>query len=469
MSETIAEITEIDLSPQDKTLWLKALSAVQLNNQAYAVNLILPVVQKNPGFLEGRSLLRKCQAVSADDTSSSGTTVFGIKMGGKAVSSKIKSLVKKSPIEALGEIEKELCKDPFNPGLNNILHDCAAQLAMIGTAEFALETIHQHRPENTKVLHKLASFYMGEKKFIKAAGVYHTISKEDPTDSIAIKGEKDCMAKSSMMEITTSEGGVQNLRMRDDSLRKKLEKESKTGLTKDQLIERRDALMVKYTEDQNDFPTVMRLAETYESLGDYSDSFAFYNWAFELSENDNTILSRADAMKTKANTQEVITLEEALALDPANTELETRLTDVKQRASQERIAECEARVKENPTDGLLRYELGKAYFDSGMADEAIPHLQQAKSNPAIETKVLLLLGRAFDLKGMTDMAISQLARANERLLAMDGIKKEVLYQLALLYQKEGSSDDYLVALKQVYEVDYNYRDVARRVEDEYNK
>ena len=188
------------------------------------------------------------------------------------MSSKIKRLAKKSPEEALGEIEKELCEDPFHPELNNLLHDCAAQLAMIGTAEFSLEVIHQHRPENTKVLHKLASFYIGEKKFTKAAGVYHTISKEDPTDSEAIKVEKDCMAKASMMEGTTTEGGTQNVRMRDDSLRKELEKKSKTGLTKDQLAERGDELMVKYTEDQNDFSTVMRLAETYESLEDYTNS-----------------------------------------------------------------------------------------------------------------------------------------------------------------------------------------------------
>ncbi|MEO0416150.1 MAG: tetratricopeptide repeat protein, partial [Verrucomicrobiota bacterium] len=421
------------------------------------------------GFLQGRHLLRKCQAVAADDTSGGGTKVFGISIGGsKGASSKVKSLAKKDPVAALGEIEAELSADPFNAELNDLLHTCASQLAMVDTAEFALETIHEHRPQETKYLHKLAQYYMNEKKFSRAAGVYNTISTNDPTDSEAIKGEKDCMAKASMMESTQDKGGTVSLKMRDDERRKQLERQSRSGLTRDQLEERRDELLVAYQANQHDITVVQNLAATYEQLDDFSNAYSFYSWAFELSENDKTILSKADTMKHKANQAHIQQLEEAVAADPNNAELAQQLADTKASALVERIAECETRVQENPTDGLLRYDLGKAYFEAGDADKAIPHLQQAKSNPAIETKVLLLLGRTFDLKGMTDMAISQLDRASQKLLVMDGTKKEVLYQLGLLYQKAGNQEDYLSSLKQVYEADYNYRDVATRVEEAYS-
>ena len=52
-------MTEADLEPQQKNLWLKGVSAYQLKNFDYAVNLILTVVKQAPQFLEGRRLLRR--------------------------------------------------------------------------------------------------------------------------------------------------------------------------------------------------------------------------------------------------------------------------------------------------------------------------------------------------------------------------------------------------------------------------
>jgi len=470
MATSIPEISDSQLQANDRQLWLKALSSIQQSNEAYAVNLILPVVTNNPGFLEARKTLRKCQAIAIGGKESSGTKVFGLTIGGgsKGASSKTKSLAKKDPQAALTEIEKELSEDPHNPELNELLHDCAASLGMVNTAEFALETVHKHAPENTKTLHKLANFYLSIKKFTEAAKVYQTIAKEDPSDSAAVKGEKDCMAKASMQSSTetTADGSV-NLKMRDDSLRVELEKQSRTGLTKEQLVERRDQLLGAYSQNQNDLGTVKSLAETYEQLDDFQNSHSFYAWAYQLSENDKTIESKALDMKAKLEELNIQSLQDALAADPDNTDLQAQLQQLKANTLEERIKDCEARVEQNPTDGVLRYDLGKAYYDAGRFGDAIPHLQQAKTNPAIETKVLLLLGQTFDAKGMTDMAIDQLKIANERILVMDGIKKETLYQLALLYEKSGDQEKYIESLKELYSADYGYRDVAPRVEATY--
>ena len=47
------EITEAELAPNVKALWLKALSAVQTNNHGYAVKLLQPVLKDAPAFLDG--------------------------------------------------------------------------------------------------------------------------------------------------------------------------------------------------------------------------------------------------------------------------------------------------------------------------------------------------------------------------------------------------------------------------------
>ena len=66
------------------------------------------------------------------------------------------------------------------------------------------------------------------------------------------------------------------------------------------------------------------------------------------------------------------------------------------------------------------------------------------------------------------MAIKQLSDANSELTVMDKTKKEVLYELGLIHDKVASKDDALNCFKQIYEVDYGYRDVAHRVESSYS-
>jgi hypothetical protein len=55
------EISENELPPSVKPLWLKALTAVQANNHDYAITLLQSVLKDNPGFLEGRKMLRNCE------------------------------------------------------------------------------------------------------------------------------------------------------------------------------------------------------------------------------------------------------------------------------------------------------------------------------------------------------------------------------------------------------------------------
>ncbi|MDG2123678.1 MAG: hypothetical protein P8J87_08280, partial [Verrucomicrobiales bacterium] len=71
-------------------------------------------------------------------------------------------------------------------------------------------------------------------------------------------------------------------------------------------------------------------------------------------------------------------------------------------------------------------------------------------------------------KGMNDLAITQLDLAASELNVMDHTKKDLLYTLGLIHERTGNQEKYLEALKQIYEADYGYRDVAQRVEASYS-
>jgi tetratricopeptide (TPR) repeat protein len=256
--------------------------------------------------------------------------------------------------------------------------------------------------------------------------------------------------------------------MKDSAQVEELEKASRTGLTQDQLEDRRDNIVEKYNEDPNNLATVKELATIYEQLEDWHNAHTFYHWAHSLSAGDVALSAKAAAMKDRAIDSDLKSLGAAAAAEPDNLELKVALAARRADRLAEQVQEAQRRVDQNPTDPQLRFELGTALYNSGDLSGAIPHLQQATRNPYIRTKVLLLLGLTFKAKGMFDLSIKQLTDALSDLHAMDHVKKEVLYEKGLIHGEMGDKASALDCFKQIYEVDYGYRDVAQRVESSYS-
>ena len=60
-----------------------------------------------------------------------------------------------------------------------------------------------------------------------------------------------------------------------------------------------------------------------------------------------------------------------------------------------------------------------------------------------------------------------MSEAVKEIPAFNNEKKELLYELGLVYEKVGNKDEYLNCLKEIYNNDYGFRDVAKRVEASY--
>lgn len=458
------EIPEKELPASAKSLWLKAINAVQVSNLDYAITLIQGVMEQAPGFLEGRKILRKCELQK--ETTQGGKKKGGL-FGSGIGSMKIQSHLKKNPASALPLIEKELAKDPLSEQYNELLHDACLKLGLLETAAFALETVREGTPENSKILHKLASFYLDQDRPGLAVEVYNDIIKNNPTDGIAIKGSKDASARASMKKQKWDETTDMRSLMRNADQSQELERASRTGLTSDQLIERRDRAIEKYNADPNNLAAAKELAGIYEQLEDWHNAQAFYSWAHSLSNGDIALATKASTMNDRAIEKDLTELEAAVAADPDNEELKQALIARRADRMAEQIQECKQRIDQNPSDPQLRYEMGSVLYTAGRYSEAIPHLQQATRNPHIRTKVLLTLARCFRAKSMFDLAVKQLSDALADLHAMDGTKKEILYEKGLIHGAMNDNTAALESFKQIYEVDYGYRDVAARVESSY--
>ena len=452
------ELGVADLPKNLADLVLKADAAIEQDNLGYAVKLFISVLKVEPGFVDGRKKLRAAAMKISGPPKKKG--LFG---GGGA--GKLKGKAKKDPVGVLDDIEKELEKDPYNAGLNELLHDAAFSANLLDTAAFALETIRKATPENTKLLHKLAQFYENRDMPDEAAAVYKDIVKADPTDTDAVKGEKDMTARASMARSQDASGALVK---KDDEEALELEKASRAALTADQLEERRDQLVLEYNEDVNNFEVVKQLAAIYEQMEDWEMAHQMFEWAHTLSAGDAALKMKANNMKDRAGEEQIRALEDRVSENLDDEEARAALEEYQQSRVAAQVDERRKRVEQNPTDPQLRYDLGQALYHAGEFSDAIPHLQQATRNPHIRTRVLLLLGRTFDAKGMSDMAIKQLTDANSELTVMDKTKKEILYELGLIHDKVENGEEALGCFKQIYEVDYGYRDVAKRVESSYS-
>jgi tetratricopeptide (TPR) repeat protein len=453
---------ENELDPKQLNLWKKALLANEQRNWEYVTSLALPVVQANPLFLEARMLLRRAE----------GETVKGQKKGlfGGGMSISFKGTSKKDPWEAIADLEENVFqKDPFNIRANQEFYDLAMRAGHRDLAAFALETIRLGHPTVTKHAHTLADHYMAEDQPDKAGEIFSAILKVDPKDMVAVKGEKDAAARNSIRTGGWNTGGGPTP-AKGDGDKERLERGNKQGMTPEQMEAYLQDLYADHQADTTNINHVRSIAELLEKMENLDSAMEWYSYALDLNPADVALVRKKELLQDTINEKAIERLQQDIDADPNAPDIEERkaeLAEIKRQRGAKAIEEAKARVERNPADKAFHFDLGQAYFNAGMYGEAIPELQQGRQNPSLRIKALLMLGRCFERKNMNDLAINTLADCVKELQVMDATKKESLYELGMVYEKVGKTTEYLECLKEIYNNDYGFRDVAKRVESSY--
>ncbi|HEV7869575.1 MAG TPA: tetratricopeptide repeat protein [Chthoniobacteraceae bacterium] len=478
--------TDKDLPENARTLWLKALSAVELRNYGYAISLIQAVLKEAPAFLEGRKRLRKVEITATKGKKSflSGLSTASMKGG---------SAVKKDPMAAMELAEKTLETDPTNTAANHLLKDAAKAAGHPEIAAFALETLVDANPTDTKLMHELGEHYLSMGSADKAVEVYSKIAAANPSDMVALKRSKDAAATASMKS-----GGWETAKDYRDLIKNKdeavsLEQKGRVVKDADMIDTQLGELYAEWEQNQTSADLSRRIARLYEDKHEIQPNAETLANAIWYYDHANTIVNGSDPAVARRlsdlqfkqvelqfkDQQDYITQTEAwLAGDGADHEdAETyrqaleegrkRLEELTQERAALQISDAKKRVDRNPTDLQLRFEYGEKLLEAGQFNEAIPELQKARQNPNTRLRAMSLLGRCFVQKGMFDMAAVQFKSAASEMVAMDTVKKDTLYDLGLVYEKMGRKEEYLQCMKDIMETDYGYKDVAHRVESSY--
>ncbi len=114
-------------------------------------------------------------------------------------------------------------------------------------------------------------------------------------------------------------------------------------------------------------------------------------------------------------------------------------------------------------DFASHYDLGVAFKEMGLLDEAISQFQKALRGPDHRVRAYESLGQCFVDKGQFDVARALLARALEIPQADDMTLVGVLYLLGIASERSGLQADAVGYYQRVFAVDISFRDVTQRL------
>jgi tetratricopeptide (TPR) repeat protein len=462
--------TEKDLSETQRAHWLKAVAAIELRNFGYAISLLQGVLKQEPEFLTGRQLLRRTEVTRIKAAKKS---FFNISTAALAVM-KAQREVKTDPKRAVEMIEKVLEEEPYNRQANLVLKEAAVAAGWPEVGVFALNTLLEENSSDVKVLHELGRLHHQLGQNEQEVEAYNRITEIDPVDAEAVRLGKDASARASMQTGGWTQAESYRDLIKDKELAVSLEQQGRAALTGESLDQQIAETYARHQAEPQNVDHARRLGALSEQKNDFEHAIAWYQYAVDLTKrSDAGLVRKVSDLKMKRSEHEIGEHEQFLAAHGPDDPLYASRTEALHKAKRERadvlIQDARTRVERNPTDLQLRFELGEYLVEAGQFREALPELQRARQNPSARLKAMNLLGRCYGELGMLDLATKQLEEAAREILSMDAMKKEIVYNLGLVYERMGDAEKAIACMKQIYEVDYGYRDVATRVERSYER
>ena len=470
--------TQKDLTPQQKQTWLKAVSAMELRNYAYVIQLGQGLLQMMPDFLDARKLVRKAASEKAKTVKKGLFSGLG---GGASIGlMKASGLLKKGDLAALlPALEEILAEDPHNVQANTMLQEAAMKWTppLNELAFFAFETILEGNPKDKDQLTRFANYCMEKGEDGKprdpgrASDIFNRLLEMNPSDLNAIKGAKDAAAAHSVQKGGWEVAGSYRDLIKNKDEAASLEQQSRVVKSEDMIDSQIAELSAAVQEDPQSIDKSRKIAELYEQKEDLENALEWYRYVLGLTGGvDPVVIRKVSTIELRQIDDAIKAREEILAATPDDPEAPRYREELVELGKQKAgfiLAEAKDRVERNPTDLAAHFDLGTALFDTGQFQEAIAHLQRARMNPAVRLKAMGRLGQCYVARNMNDLAAKTLVDAVAELPIMDAVKKELLYNLGLVYEKMGDKEKAVDCFKQIYEVDYGYNDVAQRVESSY--
>jgi len=463
----MAEKSIADISRDLRLLFQKGSDALARENTDYALDLFNQVLAKEPGFFDCRKALRAAQAKKSGGASTGFFKRVLNNAGSSPQLAKAQLALRRDPAEALTIAEQVLNSDPNSSPAHRIVLEAAQKMELPRTAILSMEMLCKNSPKDKTLVLETVEALIQNGELARAESIMVEAERNFPNDPDVVQAHKNFSASKTLGEggYETLGGGQGSFR---DALRNKteavsLEQEKRVQKNED-VTERLIAeYEMRLPNEPNNVKLLRSLAELYTQKKQFAKSLEVYERikTSDLAGSDPS-LDRAIA-DTRVKKME----HAAGELNPFAPEHAEQIAKIQADKLTFQLAECQKRVEKFPTDLAMRFELGVLYFQAGKIGEAIQEFQKAQNSPHKRIAAMSYLAQCFAKRKMFDLAAKTFQNAIKEKTLFDEEKKDLIYNLGCVLETMGKKDEALEQLKQIYEVDIGYKDVAAKVDAYY--
>jgi tetratricopeptide (TPR) repeat protein len=459
----MAEKTSSNINPLANGFYQKALAAAERKNLDYAIEMFIQTLNIEPNFIKARQYLRATQMKKTESAGGLKRMLTGAKL--TPLLTKAKMAVQKNPSEAMTLAEQALTEDPKSSQALWVLAEAAEVAKLPETVVQTLETYTRLNARDTKALHWLARSYKETGQHEQARETYDRLLKINPNDFEAQKGTKDSTADGAMAGGGWEQSSTSfrdKLKDKDESIA--LEQQSRMVSSEDMLdnqIKERLEALAKDPES----PIIQReLGKLYVQRDKFDEALSYLEALYaKEGGSDPSLEKEIGDTKIKRLEFKINGQKKQLAQKPGDPTLTSEIAALEAELDQLKLTEAERLVERYPNDLMYRYELGVLYLKMGKIDGAVEQFQKSRNQPQRRVASLNNLGQCFQQMDLHDMAIESFNEAIAELPVMDGLKKELLYNLGNAYELMGDQEKATAAYKEVAKVDFSYRDVREKI------
>jgi tetratricopeptide (TPR) repeat protein len=458
----MAEASPENIDRRARDFHNKALAALERNNLDYAIEMFAQCLAIEPNFIQARKWLRAAQMKRAETLGSFKKMMASAKVAPTVTKAKL--AIAKNPLEAMQIAEQALNDDPKNGQALLILAEAAEAAQLFETAAQTLETYTKLNTRDTKTLRWLAAMYSRADRHDLAREVYERLLQANPNDFEAQKGLKDATAHGAMAGGGWEQAGSYRDVMKDKEEAVALEQQSRVVRAEDHVDNLIREVLTKSKNDPDNPLHQRELGKLYAQKGDFDTALQYLEKLFQSEAgNDPTLEKEIGEIQAKRLKNKIAEKKTALAAKPGDPTLEAELADLDLQLSKLQLRDAEHLVERYPNDLLYRFDLGVLYMKIGNIAGAIEQFQKAVGQPQRRVASLNFLGQCFEHEGLHDLAIDQYLKAQEELPMMDGLKKEITYNLGNCYDQMGDTEKAIAEFKKIAAVDFGFKDVRQRI------
>lgn len=458
-----------------QTLFGHGSTALQKQNFGYAVECFGKCTKLVPDNLVYRQSLRGAERKLYKDNKK-GATMAAIKIQPAMGRLKI-AKARKKWIDVIQAAEDALQINPWDTSAHYELANAALESDLIKVAVWTAEQGVELDRENPKMHRLLAEALERDGQYERAVRAWEKVRQLDPSDHEASSRARQMAASATIERGKYEESGDFRQSLADAAKTDELLDEARGGAESFESRTRKEIaeLEAKAEADPGDTGNYVQIGNLYRKLREWESAAKAYQKGLDASggtDNDIKILlmdchiepyrERLDLIKDRSEKLDKKAPDAAAKFK----KLKEQYTACRNEIIRRELDLYRFRTDIDKDDTEAQYELGYRLVQIGKFDDAIKALQKGRNDPDHKWEALCWLGFAFWKKSNFPLAAKNLAEAFEALPKNDeDARKLVWYYQGCVAQERGDIDSARDFFNEIAAIDYEYKDVAKRLDE----